>query len=314
MAITGIDRLDFGVEDVQQCTSFLNDWGLSKQTKPVHVTDAEAAHLYETLDGGQICLSQTHAVNLPPAFETGSTLRRAVFGVDNEDALATLTRSLESQPTYAVEQSMPSITDLDGLRLSFRVSRRRDVELRSGVMNTAEVPDARTNQRSPVYSHASPVKIGHYVLFSADVTKAQAFYTDVLGFVVSDYYPGAGYFLRCSNEGGHHNVFLLQTPDRKIGLNHVAFTVRDIHEVFGGGLHVSRQGWSTQIGPGRHPISSAYFWYVESPTGGLFEYYADEDWCTSDWEAKSWERTPEHYAEWAIAGGIDGHSRRQSKD
>ena len=42
-------------------------------------------------------------------------------------------------------------------------------------------------------------------------------------------------------------------------LNHVAYTVRDIHEVLGGGLHISRQGWKTQLGPGRHPISSAYF-------------------------------------------------------
>ena len=58
-----------------------------------------------------------------------------------------------------------------------------------------------------------------------------AFYTERLGFLVSDYYPDAGYFLRCRPEGGHHDLFLLQTPDKKCGLNHVAFRVRDIHEV-----------------------------------------------------------------------------------
>ena len=44
---------------------------------------------------------------------------------------------------------------------------------------------------------------------------------------------------------------LLNRPSPKRGLNHVAFTVRDIHEVFGGGLHFSRCGWETQLGPGR---------------------------------------------------------------
>jgi len=130
---------------------------------------------------------------------------------------------------------------------------------------------------------------------------------------VSDSYPEAGYFLRCRKEGGHHNLFLLKTPDNKRGLNHVAFTVRDIHEVFGGGLHMSRRGWPTQIGPGRHPISSAYFWYFHNPCGGLAEYYADEDYCTDDWQPKEWQRSPANYAEWAIAGGIDGETRRQSK-
>ena len=94
----------------------------------------------------------------------------------------------------------------------------------------------------------------------------------------------------------------------------MAYTVRDIHEVFGGGLHISRQGWKTQLGPGRHPISSAYFWYVHSPCGGLAEYYADEDFLTENWNPRSFERKPKLFAEWAVSGGLDGHSRRQHKD
>jgi hypothetical protein len=54
-------------------------------------------------------------------------------------------------------------------------------------------------------------------------------------------------------------LFLLSIPNKPAGLNHVAFVVRDIHEVIGGGLNMNRSEWSTFIGPGRHPISSAYF-------------------------------------------------------
>ena len=67
-------------------------------------------------------------------------------------------------------------------------------------------------------------------------------------------------------------MFLLQPPVPKRGLHHVAFAVRDIHEVFGGGLHISQCGWETELGPGRHPISSAIFLVREEPgrsTGGI---------------------------------------------
>ena len=94
-------------------------------------------------------------------------------------------------------------------------------------------------------------------------------------------------------------------------LNHVAYTVRDIHEVFGGGLNIDRCGWKTIIGPGRHPVSSAYFWYVENPAGGLAEYFTDEDYCTDKWEPRNFERSNENFAEWAIADGINGNTRRQ---
>jgi hypothetical protein len=132
-----------------------------------------------------------------------------------------------------------------------------------------------------------------------------------LGFTVSDRYPERGCFLRCAPEGGHHDLFLLQLPQPRRGLNHVAFTVRDVHEVFGGGMHMSRCGWDTEIGPGRHPISSAIFWYCPSPAGALVEYYTDEDQLTADWKARDFTPGPTVFAEWAIKGGIDGTTRRQ---
>jgi catechol-2,3-dioxygenase len=138
----------------------------------------------------------------------------------------------------------------------------------------------------------------------------RVFYTEKLGFVISDEYPGHGTFTRCQQVGDHHNLFILNRPG-KAGINHVAFTVTDIHELIGGGIAMSQKGWKTEIGPGRHPISSAYFWYFENPLAAPLEYYADEDYCTADWKAGTFERKPELFAEWAIAGGIDGKTRRQ---
>ena len=303
--ITGIDKVVYGVEDMEECARFFADWGLAP------AGGSDGGLLFETLDGGEVELRPADDPSLPPAFEPGSTLRRLVWGVAGERELAALRERLAARGPVDSEEDGPGCTDPDGLRQGFRVTRRRD----PGVAATpANAPGraGRVDRRSPVYERAEPAEIGHVVLFTPKLAESLAFYRDALGFTVSDWYPDAGYFLRCAPEGGHHDLFLLTTPDGRRGLNHVAFTVRDIHEVFGGGLHISRCGWRTQVGPGRHPISSAYFWYVHNPAGGLAEYYADEDWCTPAWEAQPWTRTPEHFAEWAVAGGLDGTTRRQS--
>ncbi len=191
------------------------------------------------------------------------------------------------------------------------MSRRRKVAAAPTPANGPGVPQ-RIDRRGPVHQHVEPVKIGHVVLFAADFPAMRAFYTERLGFVVSDEYPGHGVFLRCRPRGEHHNLFILNRPG-KPGVNHVAFTLADIHEVIGGGLAMSRKGWRTEIGPGRHPISSAYFWYFENPLGAPVEYYADDDFCTEAWRPGSFERKPELFAEWAVAGGIDGATRRQAR-
>jgi len=303
MGITGIDRVVFGVEDMEKNHRFFTDWGLKEMSKePDRI-------VFETLDGGEIVLRPADADDLAPAFEAGSTLREVVWGVADTAALEALRRRIGDTSEPSADQA-PACTDPNGMRLSFRVSQQRTVDVTGSPSNTYD-SIGRVDRRGTVYERATPVSVGHVVLFSPDVRDAVRFYEDKLGFVVSDCYPDAGYFLRCQPEGGHHNLFLLQTPARRTGLNHVAYTVRDIHEVFGGGLHIARCGWKTQLGPGRHPISSAYFWYVHAPCGGLAEYYADEDYCTAAWQAREFERGNANFAEWAIDGGIDPETRRQ---
>ena len=238
---------------------------------------------------------------LPGALDAGPTLREVVWGVDSDDDLARFSSTLDDDH---------GCTDPNGLAIRFRVTKKRDVALASAGFNTWQ-HKGRINQPSPAYERATPVEVGHVVFFVKDVAACERFYVERFGFVASDRYPGRGAFLRCAADGGHHDLFLLQRPAADAALNHVAFTVRDIHEVFGGGLHVSRCGWDTQLGPGRHPISSAYFWYFKCPAGALVEYHADEDQLTAEWQPRDFEPGPTVFAEWAIDGGIDGNTRRQ---
>lgn len=303
MSILGIDRITYGVEDLGACRKFFLDWGLK-------LVREDAASLdFECLNGCQVWIRLSTDSALPPAFESGPTLREVIWGAENQPDVDGYRAMLRKAPGFSDADDTIKAIDPNGLGIGIRVSRKRNLDIVGSASNSWGNA-ARIDQPSPIYDHAEPVEVGHVVLFTDTLDATTAFYQS-LGFVISDRYPGRGHFLRCAARGGHHDLFLLQTPEAKRGLNHIAFTVRDIHEVFGGGLHISRCGWETQLGPGRHPISSAYFWYFKNPAGALVEYYADEDVLTENWTAREFEPGPTVFAEWAVAGGIDGNSRRQ---
>ena len=304
MAITGIDRVTFGVEDVEAAHRFFGDFGLRERA-----SDREGA-TFTTVDGGEVRIRLASASDLPSAFEPGPTLREVIWGCADKQALADTVASLRGIPSLHVNaDGTAHCADPNGLQLGFRVSERKRIAVEPTPVNAPGIP-RRINRESVVRSDVKPINIGHVVLFVSSLEESAAFYQSRLGFVVSDRYPKAGLFLRCQPTGGHHNLFMLERPG-KSGLNHVAFTVRDLHEVIAGGLAMSRKGWQTDIGPGRHPISSALFWYFKSPCGGSAEYYADEDYLTAEWLPRDFVRAPENFVEWAFAGGIDLATRRQ---
>lgn len=306
--VLGIDEIVYGADDFDACRGFFTDWGLA-----IKRDDAQGLD-FETLNGCRVLVRRIDDASLPPAIEAGPTLREVVWGVESQASLDQLAEAIADAPGFVRQGEGDTLrlgcTDPNGLAVRFQVTRKHAVQVDCALMNTWN-DKPRLNQRSPIYDHATPIEVGHVVFFVKDVKATERFYVEKFGFVPSDRYPDRGAFLRCTADGGHHDLFLLQLPEPKSGLNHVAFTVRDIHEVFGGGMHVSRKGWDTQLGPGRHPISSAYFWYFKNPAGGLIEYYADEDQLDEHWEPRAFEPGPTMFAEWAIEGGIDGNTRRQ---
>lgn len=304
MSVSGIDAITFGASDLATCRKFFADWGLSL------VSEGAQELVFESLNGCQVTVAQSDKPGLPAGMEPDPTVREVVWGVETEADLARYRTQLHDQPGFLDEGTRIGCTDPNGLAIRLQVSRKRPLELACARTNTWD-ERPRVNQPSPAYDRATPIEVGHVVFFVTDLAAVSTFYMQKLGFTVSDRYPERGCFLRCAPEGGHHDLFLLQLPQPKRGLNHVAFTVRDVHEVFGGGMHMSRCGWDTEIGPGRHPISSAIFWYCPSPAGALVEYYTDEDQLTAEWQPRDFTPGPTVFAEWAIKGGIDGTTRRQ---
>ena len=88
--------------------------------------------------------------------------------------------------------------------------------------------------------HGAPFavgKIGHVVLNVQDVERSARFYTEVLGFQISDVYPeemvpGGMVFLRCNTD--HHGIALVGSaaaPATNVELNHIAFEVGSLDDV-----------------------------------------------------------------------------------
>jgi catechol 2,3-dioxygenase-like lactoylglutathione lyase family enzyme len=80
-------------------------------------------------------------------------------------------------------------------------------------------------------------KIGHIVINVRDVAKSAEFYTQILGFQISDVYPdemvpGGMVFMRCSTD--HHGIALVGSMDEaapNVELNHIAFEVSSLDDV-----------------------------------------------------------------------------------
>jgi catechol 2,3-dioxygenase-like lactoylglutathione lyase family enzyme len=87
-------------------------------------------------------------------------------------------------------------------------------------------------------------KIGHVALYVADVRRSARFYTDVLGFYVSDAYeddmmPGGAVFLRCNPD--HHGIALFKATEQNPaagGLHHIAFEVASLDDVVRARTHL----------------------------------------------------------------------------
>ena len=133
-----------------------------------------------------------------------------------------------------------------------------------------------------------PRKLGHVVIGSTDQEASTRFFTDGLGFKVSDRVPFLAAFMRCSTD--HHNVLVQQAPVSY--LHHTSWQVDDADEIGRGATAMLAKDPGRHVwGLGRHFVGSNYFWYLRDPAGNFSEYYSDIDCILDDqlWTPGVWE-------------------------
>jgi len=297
MSIIGLECVVYGVEDLDLGRRFFTEWGLTPD-------DGAKPSLFCALDGTGVLLCPKDDDTLPPAIEPGSTAREIIWGVESQSDLEDYARRLAAKvPVSRGDEGTVHFTDPSGMAAVLMATQRRPLPAVDIATNTPE-RRARLDRPGTVYRRAAPRRLGHVVMLVPDIVRVEEFYRETLGFWLSDRYPGRGVFLRGCADADHHQLFLLKSPDAGTHFHHLAFEVHDVHEVFGGGLAFAERGWETHIGPGRHVISSCYFWYFKNPCGGAVEYFADVDWLTAAWQPREMPQEPQWFAEWALASGI----------
>ena len=301
MNVTTLDAVIYGVDELFTTKSFWNDFGLTLRE------EGASRLLFSAEDESTVEVRCRDDDSLPRAIESGPGVRESVFGVASEADLEAIEAELsKDRPVRKDSDGTVHSIDPLGFGVGFRVTRCRSVTAPDPKFN---MPGrvGRLNGRGKFYKSARPLEMTHVVYMVPDTKIELDFYVTRLGFKVSDSYPGLAYFLRGGASTNHHNLFLLNPGGKseKLGFHHLAFEVANIHELFGGGLNMTRKGWKTMLGPGRHPISSCYFWYFINPGGGGAEYDFDSDILDANWVPGEFDQTPEVFAEWCLASGME---------
>jgi catechol 2,3-dioxygenase len=142
-------------------------------------------------------------------------------------------------------------------------------------------------------------KLGHVVLNCSDVARSARFYTDVLGFHISDVYPdemvkGGMVFMRFNED--HHGIALVGSmdgPSPNVELNHIAFEVSSLDEVVHARNHLIRQGVVIDF-EGRRRAGVQIAVEFRDPDGHRLEIY----WGLDRVKADGYIRPP---SEWKLA-------------
>jgi catechol 2,3-dioxygenase-like lactoylglutathione lyase family enzyme len=117
------------------------------------------------------------------------------------------------------------------------------------------------------------LKLGHVAYRVLDVQKIVKFYTDVLGFRVSDWRGNFFVFMRCNTD--HHTLnFII---DEKPQLAHIAFEVVDWAEIRKACDYLAHNKVQLVWGPGRHIIGHNVAIYHRNPDLVRVEIFTEMD-------------------------------------
>jgi catechol 2,3-dioxygenase-like lactoylglutathione lyase family enzyme len=227
-----------------------------------------------------------HQLELHPGDER--RIDHLAFAVADDDAL----RDAHRQLTEGGVRLLSDPAELDrpggGLGVRFVDPDGRVVELSAGVAT-----------HDPIDEPGGPLKVSHVVLNTPDIDRVAAFYTDVLGFRISDWSEHQMVFLRCNTD--HHSVAFNQAE--WAALNHVAYEMSSIDEVMRGIGRMKAAGRDLLWGPGRHGPGNNVFAYFQDPAGFVCEYTSEVLQIDEEtWEPQVWERRPDLMDRWGTSG------------
>jgi catechol 2,3-dioxygenase-like lactoylglutathione lyase family enzyme len=273
MALHKLASITIGVPNVEETSRYYAEFGLTRD-----------GNCFSTTDGGE----QLRILESP-----SRRLIELCIGADDADDLDRVADRL-ARLGVASDRGPSCISSVEiqsGVRAVIKVLPRMTQDPAAIEAYNGPGRAERTNHRAPAVLREDPVrprKLGHVVIGTPGLESSQRFFTDGIGFRVSDEVTGIAAFMRCSTD--HHNLLIQPSPVPF--LHHTSWQVDDVDDVGRGAMrmlegHPERHTW----GLGRHFIGSNFFWYLRDPAGNFSEYYSDMDTITDDqlWTPGTWE-------------------------
>jgi catechol 2,3-dioxygenase-like lactoylglutathione lyase family enzyme len=276
MALHRMNSVTIGVPDVDTTAAFYREFGLT-ETKPA---------VFSTPDGGDqlrlVYAPVRRLIEVSIGAEDPDDIDRIAsqlggIGVDAKRSGASVSAVDAGTGVTVRVEIAPPIAETEVAATKYNGPGRIEREGRSPRLRADDAPVG-----------ARPRKLGHVVAGSTDIEASNKFFTEGIGFKVSDSVKGVANFMRCSND--HHNLLVQKAPVQF--LHHTSWQVQDVDEIgLGAQALLSKDPARHVWGFGRHHIGSNFFWYFRDPAGNFSEYYSDLDVIVDDqlWKPQVWE-------------------------
>ncbi|MFD5257307.1 VOC family protein [Streptomyces bobili] len=299
MGIQRIESATYSIDELDECIRFFDDFGLFL----VERTDEHA--VFETVTGQTLHLDTDPGPLLPPAVESGPTLREVVWGVDTPQELERLVAAAgKDREVRSSADGVHHTVDGSGFGVGLTLARPRPVPVPPRPANTLGSVTRWNTALEPI-ERVRPLRMCHVALNirKEGRQEAVAFYTDRLGFRPTDVVEPMGVFMQAPGDDDQHTMLLCHRPDRA-GINHIAYEVPGFDDVIEGGNYMIEKGWREARRLGRHTVGSNVFRFVHAPCGGRVEYAADMDRVDDTYETRHHETSPPHHI-WALRTNRD---------
>ena len=245
--VTGLRSVDFVVPDLAAATRFYTEvWGLE-------VTARSPGSVWLRGTGSDAQLLALHAGG-------AAAMRSMTFRVAPDADPDELVSKMVACGAQALETEHAADEPGGGTVVAVRDAQGRTVRLVHG--DTLVPPLAFDPDR--------PERLAHVNINSDDVARDTRFFTDGLGFTLTDRSRMMA-FVRTNSD--HHSVVIADAPVNT--LNHVAFQLPDWEGVMRAAGRMVDHHFPIGWGPGRHGPGNNVFAYFVDPFGFVVEYTAD---------------------------------------
>ncbi|CUR59375.1 putative oxidoreductase [metagenome] len=251
--ITHLRHVDLAVPDYDTQRTFYKDtWGLTEVG-----TDGDLSYL--AAEGSP----EQYIIRLRK--DADKRLDLISFGATDAAAVDALAAKLGSEGVTLVNEPGSLQSAGGGYGFRFFDVDGRTIEISSDV--------ATRQHRAIEEGEAIPVRISHAVMNSQDPNRTRDFYSDTLGFKLTDslwseHMGEMMHFMRCND--WHHSLAIARGPHTSV--HHVSFEMRGLDEYMRGTGRVMRAGIKKVWGPGRHKAGNNTFSYFIDPSGNTMEY------------------------------------------